>query len=427
MSETIEIFIPDIGDFKNVPVIEVSVQPGEMVTAEQTLIVVESDKSTMDVPVPIAGRITELKVKLGDTVSRGSLVALLEPTVGTAPSAAVPQAPTLEIIHRPVAPAPPVAIVTLAPPPAAIPRPTPVTVLPHASPSVRRLARELGVGLGRVTGSGPKTRITNEDLHAYVKAALAAPPTVPTASVGLDLLPWPKPDFSKFGPTERVSLSKIKRISGANLSRNSIVIPHVTNFDEADVTELEAFRTEANKQPPPGAAKLTMLAFMIKATVGTLRKHPDFNASLDGEELILKRYFHIGFAADTPNGLVVPVIKDADRKGLFEIATEAGRLAGLAREGKLKADDMQGGCFTISSLGGVGGNGFTPIINAPEVAILGAARAKMQPFWTGKEFIPRLIMPVSLSWDHRVIDGAEAARYLVTFTGLMADFRRISL
>jgi pyruvate dehydrogenase E2 component (dihydrolipoamide acetyltransferase) len=305
-------------------------------------------------------------------------------------------------------------------------------ILPYASPSIRRLARELGVDLTQLRGSGPKSRIQKTDLFDFVKAVVSgksapAADSAQPSGGGLNLLPWPQVDFAKFGPIERAPLSKIKKISASNLSRNAIIIPHVTNFDEADVTELEKFRIEINKERQKTGQKLTMLAFMVKASVAALKTHPNFNASLEGEELILKRYFHIGFAADTPNGLVVPVIKDADAKTLIEIAAEANELAEQARGGKLKPGDMQGGCFTISSLGGIGGNGFTPIINAPEVAILGAARAKMTPVWDGESFQPRLVMPVSLSWDHRVIDGAAAARFLVTLTTLLSDFRRVSL
>jgi pyruvate dehydrogenase E2 component (dihydrolipoamide acetyltransferase) len=411
MNQMIEIFVPDIGDFKDVPVIEILATPGATVSVDDALVVLESDKATIDVPSPFAGVVKEVRVKLGDKVSQGSALILLE--AGAAGPAMEP---------------PPVPAATTAPvvePPAL---PMPAGSLPHASPSIRRFARELGVDLTLLQGSGPKNRIQKSDVLAFVKDAVthkAAPRA--DAGAGLDLLPWPQIDFAKFGPIERAPLSKIKKISAANLSRNSIIIPHVTNFDEADVTALEQFRLEMNKEREKTGEKLTMLAFMIKAAVAALKKHPTFNASLDGEELILKRYFHIGFAADTPNGLVVPVIKDADTKGLTAIAAEAGELAGQARSGKLKPGDMQGGCFTISSLGGIGGNGFTPIINAPEVAILGAARAKMTPVWDGAAFQPRLIMPVSLSWDHRVIDGAEAARFLVTFTSLLADFRRVSL
>jgi pyruvate dehydrogenase E2 component (dihydrolipoamide acetyltransferase) len=413
-TQIIEIFVPDIGDFKDVPVIEILAVPGAVVNMDDALVVLESDKATIDVPSPFAGVVKEVRVKLGDKVSQGSALILLE-SGGAAPAVEPPPVPAATTPPAAETPAPPV------PPPAA-------GVMPHASPSIRRFARELGVDLSNLRGSGPKNRIQKSDVLAFVKDAVsrkAAPRT--DTGAGLDLLPWPQIDFAKFGPVERAPLSKIKKISGANLSRNSIIIPHVTNFDEADVTALEQFRLEMNKEREKTGEKLTMLAFMIKAAVAALKKHPTFNASLDGEELVLKRYFHIGFAADTPNGLVVPVIKDADQKGLTAIAAEAGELAGQARSGKLKPGDMQGGCFTISSLGGIGGNGFTPIINAPEVAILGAARAKMTPVWDGAAFQPRLIMPVSLSWDHRVIDGAEAARLLVTFTTLLADFRRVSL
>ena len=302
--------------------------------------------------------------------------------------------------------------------------------MPHASPSVRRFAREFGLNLTRVNGSGQKGRILHSDLQAFVKAAVGQPqasPAGPGAGLGFELLPWPQVDFAKFGSIERVELSKLKKISGANLLRNAIVIPHVTNFDEVDITDLEAFRVAANKEDGGKGTKLTMLAFLIKASVTALRDHPTFNASLEGERLVLKRYFHIGFAADTPNGLVVPVVRDADTKGLRSIAAETSALAEQARSGKLKPTDMQGGCFTVSSLGGIGGTGFTPIINAPEVAILGAARASMKPVWDGQQFQPRLVMPLSLSWDHRVIDGAAAARFLVTLGRLLADFRRVML
>ncbi len=429
----IEIAVPDIGDFKDVPVIEVLVAPGSVIGVDDTLVVLESDKATIDVPSPAAGVVKEVRVRLGDKVSQGSALILIEthasrPAAPTRP-AAPPQAATPATVPAAPAAAPPASIVA----PIAVP---PVSSsagnLPHASPSIRRLARELGVDLTRLRGSGPKSRIQKTDLLDFVKAAVSGKFTPVADSAqpsggGLNLLPWPQIDFAKFGPIERAPLSKIKKISAANLSRNSIIIPHVTNFDEADVTELEKFRVEVNKERQKTGQKLTMLAFMIKASVAALKAHPNFNASLDGEELILKRYFHIGFAADTPNGLVVPVVKDADAKTLTEIAAEAGDLAEQARGGKLKPGDMQGGCFTISSLGGIGGNGFTPIINAPEVAILGAARAKMTPVWDGDAFQPRLIMPVSLSWDHRVIDGAGAARFLVTLTGLLGDFRRVSL
>jgi pyruvate dehydrogenase E2 component (dihydrolipoamide acetyltransferase) len=411
----VEVFVPDIGDFKNVPVIEILAAPGARVGVDDALVVLESDKATIDVPSPVAGVVKEVRVKLGDKVSQGSFLLLIEANMAAD-------------LAAPVVAAPPPAPIIAAP--ASLPSASTVStgILPHASPSIRRFARELGVDLTLLRGTGPKGRIQKTDILEFVKAAVSgrADGTAP-AGAGLDLLPWPQIDFAKFGPVERITLSKIKKISAANLSRNAIIIPHVTNFAEADVTALEDFRLEINKERQKSGEKLSMLAFMIKAAVSTLKQHPAFNASLDGDALVLKRYFHIGFAADTPDGLVVPVIKDADQKGLAEIAAEAGDLAAQARSKKLKPGDMQGGCFTVSSLGGFAGNGFTPIINAPEVAILGAARAKMAPVWDGQTFQPRLIMPVSLSWDHRVIDGAAAARFLVTFCSLLNDFRRISL
>jgi len=423
--QIVEISVPDIGDFRDVPVIEILAKAGASVGVDDTLVVLESDKATIDVPSPFAGIVKEVRVKLGDRVSQGSALILLE--AGAAPDvvAVAPVPAPIPVAAEPVAvPAAAFAPAVEAPPAFS---PAPAGALPHASPSIRRFARELGVDLHKLRGSAAKGRIQKSDILEFVKKTIAENAAAAGAGAGLDLLPWPQIDFGKFGPVERASLSKIKKISAGNLSRNSIIIPHVTNFDEADVTALEQFRLDMNKEREKSGEKLTMLAFMIKAAVAALRTHPNFNASLDGEELVLKRYFHIGFAADTPNGLVVPVIKDADKKGLTAIAAEAGELAGQARAGKLKPGDMQGGCFTISSLGGIGGKGFTPIINAPEVAILGAARAKMTPVWDGEKFQPRLIMPVSLSWDHRVIDGAEAARFLVTFTSLLGDFRRVSL
>jgi pyruvate dehydrogenase E2 component (dihydrolipoamide acetyltransferase) len=421
-TQIIEIFVPDIGDFAQVPVIEILAVPGAAIGVDETLVVLESDKATIDVPSPVAGVVKEVRVRLGDKVSQGSALVLVE----AGPAGLVEAAPPMTPDPAPsaaVAPSPPVpAAATPAPPVPGAP-----SALPHASPAIRRFARELGVNLGLLRGSGPKGRVQKDDVLDHVKTAMSGNAVPANAGAGLNLLPWPQIDFAKFGPIERAALSKIKKISAANLSRNSIIIPHVTNFDEADVTALEQFRLDMNKERQNTGEKLTMLAFMIKAAVVTLQKHPNFNASLDGEDIILKRYFHIGFAADTPNGLVVPVIKDADTKGLTAIAAEAGELAAQARNGRLKPGDMQGGCFTISSLGGIGGNGFTPIINAPEVAILGAARAKMTPVWDGETFQPRLVMPVSLSWDHRVIDGAAAARFLVTFCTLLGDFRRVLL
>ena len=424
MSHIMEVKVPDIGDFKDVPVIEILTSVGATVRTDDALVVLESDKATIDVPSPASGVVKELRVKMGDKLSRGSVLLLLETEEAGSPTSATP----------------PVAAATVGPP-IAPPTPAPVLAteptevdrlvsgpLPHASPSLRRFARELGIDLTQLRGSGLKGRILREDVQNFVKAAVTAKPERGSdGSVLFGLIPWPEIDFTKFGPVERAPLSKIKKISGANLSRNSIIIPHVTNFDEADVTSLEQFRVEINKERQAKDEKLTMLAFMIKAAVATLKKHPTFNASLDGDDLILKRYFNIGFAADTPNGLIVPVIKDADKKGLGAIAAEASALAEQGRSGKLRPGDMQGGCITVSSLGGIGGLGFTPIINAPELAIIGAARAKMTPVWDGENFQPRLIIPVSLSWDHRVIDGAEAARFLITFTALLADFRRISL
>jgi pyruvate dehydrogenase E2 component (dihydrolipoamide acetyltransferase) len=410
MSHMIEVQVPDIGDFENVPVIEILVAAGTSVKTDEALVVLESDKATIDVPSPTNGVVKELRVKIGDKLSQGSVLLLLETAATSAPEAAPQPAPGA----APAAPATPAAPVSGA--------------LPRASPSLRHFARELGIDLTQVRGSGPKGRILREDLQNFVKAAVSAKPaTRGDGGASLGLIPWPQVDFTKFGPVERAPLSKIKKISGANLSRNSIIIPHVTNFDEADVTVLEKFRVDINKERQAKGEKLTMLAFMIKAAVATLKKHPTFNASLDGEDLVLKHYFNIGFAADTPNGLVVPVIKDADKKGLTEIAAEASEMAEQGRNGKLIPGDMQGGCITVSSLGGIGGLGFTPIINAPEVAIIGAARSKMTPVWDGSAFLPRLIMPVSMSWDHRVIDGAEAARFLVTYTTLLTDFRRVSL
>lgn len=420
--QIVEICVPDIGDFKDVPVIEILAVPGAAVGVDDALVVLESDKATIDVPSPCAGIVKQVQVKLGDRVSQGSALLLLE-ALAAPDAVAAPDTSAKELPRPPTDIAP--SAMTEAPP--AVIAVAPSSALPHASPSIRRFARELGVDLHRLRGSAAKGRIQKSDILEFVKTAIAENAAPRGAAAGLDLLPWPQIDFAKFGPVERASLSKIKKISAANLCRNSIVIPHVTNFDEADVTALEKFRIDVNKEREKTGEKLTMLAFMIKAAIAALTQHPTFNASLDGEELILKRYFHIGFAADTPDGLVVPVIKDADKKGLTAIAAEAGELAAQARRGKIKPGDMQGGCFTISSLGGIGGNGFTPIINAPEVAILGAARAKMTPVWDGEKFQPRLIMPVSLSWDHRVIDGAEAARFLVTFTSLLGDFRRVSL
>ncbi|RAR52804.1 UNVERIFIED_CONTAM: pyruvate dehydrogenase E2 component (dihydrolipoamide acetyltransferase) [Acidovorax defluvii] len=436
----IEVRVPDIGDFKDVAVIELLVKPGDTVKLEQSLFTVESDKASMEIPSPAAGVIKELKVKIGDTVNIGDLVAVLEGSAGNAPAAVAPAAPAAS-----AAPVPAAAVAAAAPPATAIASAsvpahqpgTPAAGLPHASPSVRKFARELGVPLDEVRGTGPKGRITQDDIQGFTKAVMggatqtkAQAAKAPAASSGgsgegLNLLPWPKVDFAKFGPVERKDLSRIKKISGANLHRNWVVIPHVTNHDDADITDLEAFRVQFNKENEKSGVKVTMLAFMIKAAVAALKKFPEFNASLDGDQLVLKNYFHIGFAADTPNGLVVPVIRDADQKGIVQISQEMGDLAKKARDGKLGPADMTGGCFSISSLGGIGGRYFTPIINAPEVAIMGVCKSSTEPKWDGQQFAPRLMLPLSLSWDHRVIDGASAARFNVYFASLLADFRRI--
>ncbi|AIS88970.1 dihydrolipoyllysine-residue acetyltransferase [Burkholderia pseudomallei] len=431
---TVDVKVPDIGDYKDVPVIEIAVKIGDTVEKEQSLVTLESDKATMDVPSPAAGVVKDIKVKVGDAVSQGSLIVVLEASGGAAASAPQAAAP----VPAPAAPAPapaPQAAPAAAPVPAQAPAPAASGEYraSHASPSVRKFARELGVDVSRVTGTGPKSRITKDDVTAFVKGVMTGQRAAPGAAAALagggelNLLPWPKVDFSKFGPFEAKPLSRIKKISGANLHRNWVMIPHVTNNDEADITELEALRVQLNKEHEKAGVKFTMLAFVIKAVVAALKKFPTFNASLDGDNLVFKQYYHIGFAADTPNGLVVPVIRDADKKGLVDIAKEMAELSKAAREGKLKPDQMQGGCFSISSLGGIGGTHFTPIINAPEVAILGLSRGQMKPVWDGKQFVPRLTLPLSLSYDHRVIDGAEAARFNAYLGALLADFRRIIL
>ena len=447
----VEVKVPDIGDFKEVEVIELLVKPGDTIQAEQSLITVESDKASMEIPSSASGVVKELKVKLGDKVAEGSLVLLLEVSeaasapapAATAASASVPAAPATSTS----AAAPAAASSTVAPAASAVP----VTAVlattasaivtaatesngqkPHASPSVRKFARELGVDLSRVSGSGAKGRILIEDVQGFVKGVMAGGATTQAASGGgaaLGLLPWPSLDFSKFGETSLEPLSRIKKISGPNLHRNWVMIPHVTQFDQADITELEEFRKSANESLAKSGVKLTMLAFVIKASVAALKKFPAFNASLDagGENLILKHFYNIGFAADTPNGLVVPVIKNADQKGLSQIAKEMGELSAQAREGKLKPADMQGATFTISSLGGIGGTSFTPIINAPEVAILGLSKSEIKPVWDGKAFTPRLMLPMSLSYDHRVIDGALGARFTVYLGDVLADMRKTLL
>ncbi|NLD70459.1 MAG: dihydrolipoyllysine-residue acetyltransferase [Limnobacter sp.] len=458
---SVEVKVPDIGDFKDVEVIEVLVQPGDRVEAEQSLITVESDKASMEIPSSAAGEIAELRVKVGDKVNEGSLIAVLKAagaaTAGGEPAAATRAAPAQAApaeapagqpaagqaadaaSERPVD-RPPSGGETLVRPPsptASLDVGGADTVKPHASPSVRKFARELGVDLGKVRGTGPKQRILHEDVRNWVKGVIAradGSAAAPAAAAGgdagaaLGLIPWPKVDFAKFGPVETRPVARIRKISAANLHRNWVMIPHVTNHDEADITELEAFRVQLNQeQGKGGGVKVTMLAFLIKAWVNTLQAFPEFNSSLDGETLVLKNYWHIGFAADTPNGLMVPVIRDADKKGIFQIAKETSELAAKAREGKLSPSEMQGGTFSISSLGGIGGTSFTPIINAPEVAILGVCRSFMKPVWDGKGFHPRLILPLSLSWDHRVVDGAAAARFNVHLARLLADFRRVML
>ncbi len=442
MSQLIDIKVPDIGDFPDVPVIEVFVKPGDVIKIDDALVTLESDKATMDVPASAAGIVKEVLVKLGDRIGEGTIVVRVEATENVAtPAPAVTAAPAVStpVPAVSVEPAP-------APPPAAKPAEavaSPVAAnlpsLPlggsvHASPSIRAYARELGVDLTQVKASGPKSRIVREDITGFVKNAMSTgivPGKAATASSGgngLDLLPWPKVDFAKFGPIEVQPLSRIKKISGQNLSRNWAMIPAVTYHEDADITDLEAFRVQLNKENEKGGgAKLTMLAFLVKACVKAMQRHPEFNASLDGDNLILKQYFNIGFAADTPNGLVVPVIKNADKKSVFEIAQESGDLAKQARDGKLKPADMQGSCFTISSLGGIGGTYFAPIVNAPEVAILGVNKSAMKPVWDGKQFLPRLTLPLSLTADHRVIDGALATRFNVYLAQMLADFRRVAL
>ncbi len=437
-SGPVEVRIPDIGDFKDVTVIEVLVKPGDAIKVEQSIITVESDKASMEIPSSSAGVLKELKVKMGDKVNIGDLLAVLEGSAAAAPAAAAaPSAAPAPAAQAAPAAAPAQASAPAASVPAHEPTAAPTGSLPHASPSVRKFARELGVPLAEVKGAGPKGRITVEDVQAFTKSVMAGStrtqaqaakaPASSGGGAGLDLLPWPKVDFTKFGPVERKDMSRIKKISGANLHRNWVMIPHVVNHDDADITELENFRVLMNKENEKAGIKITMLAFLIKASVAALKKFPDFNASLDGDQLVLKQYYNIAFAADTPNGLVVPVIKDADKKGIVQISQEMGELAKKARDGKLSPGDMQGACFTISSLGGIGGRYFSPIINAPEVAILGVCKSQMEPVWDGKAFQPRLMLPMSLSWDHRVIDGASAARFNAYLGQILGDFRRVLL
>ncbi len=448
MAELMEARVPDIGDDKDVPVIELLVKPGDTVKKDQGLVTLESDKATMEVPAPFDGIVREVKVKVGDALSEGSVVALIEPA---AAEAAKP-APAVAAAAAPVAPAPPAPVAASAPAPApaaavtasapapasaALPTRTPPVAfdaesllpgkVPHASPAVRLFARELGVDLAQVAGSARAGRISKEDVQAFVKAALAdgGAPRAAGGGGGLDLIPWPKVDFAKFGAVESRPLTRIQKLSGANLARNWAMIPHVTQNDDADITEMEAFRKKLGEENKD--TKVTPLVFLIKAAVAALKKFPNFNASLDGDSLVLKQYFHIGIAVDTPDGLVVPVIRDADRKGLLELAKELAEISAKARDKKLTSADMQGGCFSISSLGGIGGTGFTPIINAPEVAILGVSRSAMKPVWNGAAFEPRLMLPLSLSYDHRVIDGAAAARFTAYLAQVLGDLRRLLL
>jgi pyruvate dehydrogenase E2 component (dihydrolipoamide acetyltransferase) len=434
----IEVHVPDIGDFKDVAVIEIFVKPGDAIKMEQSLITVESDKAAMEIPSSAAGVLKELKVKIGDKVNIGDLLAILEGSIAaattavTSASAALSVASPASVSTPAVAPALSTAVLS-----APAHNPGAATLgLPHASPSVRKFARELGVPLEEVKGNGPKGRITQDDVQAFTKSVMAgATQTKAQAAkapaggdgAALGLIPWPKIDFAKFGPIERKEMGRIKKISGANLLRNAIMIPAVTNHDDADITELEAFRVATNKENEKSGVKVTMLAFLIKACVAALKKYPEFNSSLDGDALVYKNYWHIGFAADTPNGLMVPVIKDADKKGILQISQEMGDLAKKARDGKLSPAEMSGASFTISSLGGIGGKYFTPIINAPEVAILGVCKSTLEPVWDGKQFVPRLMLPLSLTWDHRVIDGAAAARFNAYLGQILGDFRRVLL
>ncbi len=414
---SIEVTVPDMGDFKDVTVIDILVKSGDRVEKDASLVTIESEKASIDVPTSAAGVVRDVRVKLGDKISKGSVIVTLDadspaekPQAASAPATAPTPAAS--------APSQPKAVSAASPAPA-----NAGGASVHASPSLRRLAREFGVDLGRVRASGPNGRVTRDDLQSFVKGALAGD----GAASGFSVAAWPQIDFAQFGPIERKPLSRIKRLSGPALHRNWVTIPHVTQNDDADVTDLEEFRKELNAEEAKGGAKVTMLAFLMKAAVAALKEHPEFNASLDGTDLVLKGYYNIGFAADTPNGLLVPVLKDADKKGVIDIARETAELAAKARDGKLGPGDMQGGTFTISSLGSIGGTYFSPIINAPEVAILGACRASMKPVWDGQTFVPRLIQPLSLSYDHRVIDGAAAARFVVCIVRMLADIRRAIL
>ena len=463
----IEVKVPDIGDFKDVAVIEVFVKSGDSIKVEQSLVTVESDKASMEIPSSHAGVLKELKVKLGDKINIGDLLAILDgvdavSAPAAAPAASAQAAPTASAASVASSPVSANANANIATAAASTPLSTSTSVgaglsasasgstidapahapggttvgLPHASPSVRKFARELGVPLDELKGSGNKGRITQEDVQAFTKSVMSGATQTKAQSAkggtggdgaALGLIPWPKVDFAKFGPIERKEMGRIKKISGANLLRNAIMIPAVTNHDDADITDLEAFRVSTNKENEKSGIKVTMLAFLIKACVAALKKYPEFNSSLDGDALVYKNYWHIGFAADTPNGLMVPVIRDCDKKGVLQISQEMSELAKKAREGKLGPAEMTGATFTISSLGGIGGKYFTPIINAPEVAILGVCKSTMEPVWDGKAFQPRLMLPLSLTWDHRVIDGAAAARFNAFLGQILSDFRRVLL
>lgn len=422
-SQTIELKVPDIGDFKDVPVVDVLVKAGDAIAKEAPLVVLESEKASMEVPASASGTVVDVRVKPGDKVSQGSVIATVSGSAS--PSVASPSTPAAAPSAATYAQGDNAKV--SAPPPSDIAPPSDGAVV-HASPAIRRFARELGVDLHGLGGSGPHGRITRDDVQNFVKSALKGGAAPAGGATFAGLPPWPKVNFAQFGEIERKPLPRIKKLSGPNLHRNWLQIPHITNADEADITDLEAFRNEVNaEQAKRGGPKLTMLAFLVKACVAALRRFPEFNASLDGDELVYKRYYNIGFAADTPNGLVVPVLKNADAKGLLAIAAESAELAGKAREGKLGMADMQGGSFTISSIGGIGGTAFTQIVNAPEVAILGAVRSATKPVWNGTEFVPRLILPISVSYDHRVVDGAGAARFLTYIAGILADFKRVAL
>ena len=451
MANLVEVKVPDIGDFTDIPVIEILVKAGDTVKKEDSLVSLESDKATMEVPSTHAGVVKEVKVKLGDKVSMGSLVLLLEESAEAAVVSTPASSPTFDTLKtgqappqgegakpqtqapaRPAEPLPPKAAPALAPSSAPVATATShgvVTASVHASPSIRKLAREFGVDLTKVKGTGNKGRINEDDVKGFVKTELAKPAGSAATGGAFTFPTMPPVDFTKFGAIETRALSRIKKLSGNNLARNWMMIPHVTQQDEADITEVEAFRVKTNEEIAKSGVKVTMLAFLIKASVAALKKFPEFNASLEpgGENLILKKYFNIGFAADTPNGLVVPVIKNADQKSIIDIAKEMTELSVKAREGKLSPTEMQGGCFSISSLGGIGGTFFTPIINAPEVAILGVSKSSMKPIWNGKEFVPRLILPMSLSYDHRVVDGASGARFSTYLAILMSDIRKLVL